>query len=663
MNRLASETSPYLLQHQENPVDWYPWGEEAFARARQLDLPLFVSIGYSACHWCHVMAHESFEDPATAEILNAGFVSVKVDREERPDVDAIYMEAAQTLTGSGGWPLSVFLAPDGQPFFAGTYFPKRQIGQTPSFTALLDAVSAAWSTGRAALLDQATQITDAIRRRLAPPPVAGVRPTGGELLAAFVARYGELFDPEFGGIGTAPKFPQPPMLDLLVRAAAGGDERAQTMLGVTLDHLGAGGIYDHLGGGFCRYSVDRTWTVPHFEKMLYDQAGLARVFTHGYALSGDERYRQVAIETLEYVIGDLGLASGAFASAEDADSEGEEGRFYLWRPEEFDAVLGDELGAAARAFYGLDGEPNFEGRFIPHPTVPGVIARTPEIEHARTVLLATRGQRVRPGLDDKVLTEWNAMTISALCEAAGVFGEARFAAAAERAARFLFDHLRRPDGRWLRSHKDGRSQHLAVLADYAWVVDACTRLFETTGDGEWLARARATADDLIARFGAPDGGFFSTGDDAERLVVRPRDHYDGVVPAGSSIAADALVRLGAVTGDHRCLERAASAIDAMAGAATAGPLALAHLIGAALTLDAGPIVIVIVGARRDLVDAARRRYAPGAVVAWGDERGPLFEARTDPLAYVCVGGTCHQPVGDVGALDQAITEALAGVAR
>jgi hypothetical protein len=663
MNRLASETSPYLLQHQENPVDWYPWGEEAFARARERDLPLLVSIGYSACHWCHVMAHESFEDPATAEILNARFVSVKVDREERPDVDAIYMEAAQALTGSGGWPLTVFLAPDGRPFFAGTYFPKRAIGRTPSFTALLDAVSAAWASGREALMDQAAEITDAIGRRLAPPPVGQVRPTGDDLCTAFVARYAELFDPEFGGIGTAPKFPQPPMLDLLVRAGSGGDERARAMLELTLDHLASGGIYDHLGGGFCRYSVDRTWTVPHFEKMLYDQAGLARVFTHAYALCGDERYRQVAIETLEYVIGDLGLSAGGFASAEDADSEGEEGRFYVWRPEEFDSILGPELGARARAFYGLDGEPNFEGRYIPHPTLAGAIARTPEIERARAALAAARTTRVRPGLDDKVLTEWNGMMISALCEASGIFGEPRFADVAERAGQFLFAHLRRPDGRWLRSHKDGRSQHLAVLADYAWVVDAAIRLFEATGSGVWLDRARATADDLIAHFGAVDGGFFSTGDDAEALVVRPRDHYDGVIPSGSSIAADALVRLGAITGEQQYTERAAHAIDAMAGAAGAGPMALAHLIGAALTLDTGAIEIVIGGGRRDLVDAARRRYAPGAVIAWGDERGPLFESRTDPLAYVCVGGTCHQPVGDVDGLDRAITDALAGVIR
>jgi uncharacterized protein YyaL (SSP411 family) len=663
VNRLSSETSPYLLQHRDNPVDWYPWGEEAFARARERDVPIFLSIGYSACHWCHVMAHESFEDGATAAILNDRFVAVKVDREERPDVDAIYMEAAQVLTGSGGWPLSVFIAPDGRPFFAGTYFPKQQMGRTPSFTALLDAVFAAWSTGRDAILAQADELTGAVASRLAALPPADQRTPASELLAGFLTRFTELFDPKFGGIGTAPKFPQSPMLDLLLRASVNGSDGAGSMLEVTLAHLASGGIYDHLGGGFCRYSVDRTWTVPHFEKMLYDQAGLARVFTHAYAATNDPRWRQVATETLDYVVRDLVLPGGGIASAEDADSEGEEGRFYVWSPEEVDAILGPTVGPLARAHYGIEGDPNFEGRFIPLRRPVGDIARSSVIEAARVALLEVREQRVRPGLDDKILTEWNGMAIAALCEAAGAFGEARFLEAAAGAGRFLLDNLRRPDGRWLRSHKDGRSQHLGLLADHAWVIDAFTRLFEATGDGSWLVEASTTAEACIGLFGAPDGGFFSTGDDAEQLVVRPRDHYDGVIPAGSSVAAEALLRLGTITGDRTLIGRVDQAVAAVEAAAAAGPMALPHLIGVAWTLESGPLEIVVTGGRRDLVDVARRRYLPGAVIVWGEERGPLFAGRTGELAYVCVGGTCQQPVGDAASLEIAIDDALATVER
>ncbi|HWD24926.1 MAG TPA: hypothetical protein VG368_05640, partial [Acidimicrobiales bacterium] len=503
-------------------------------------------------------------------------------------------------------------------------------------------------------------LTDAIGRRLAGPPPSDRPTSAAELLAGFVSRFSELFDPEFGGIGSAPKFPQPPILDLLVRAGVEGDADAASMFDVTLAHLASGGIYDHLRGGFFRYSVDRTWTVPHFEKMLYDQAGLARVFTHAYAVSRDERWRQVATETLDYVIGDLGLGHGGFASAEDADSEGEEGRFYVWTPAEVDEILGPDAGPVARAHYGIDGEPNFEGRFIPLRPALGEIARTPEIESARVALLSARAKRIRPGLDDKALTEWNAMAIASLCEAAGVFDEQRFLAAALRAGRFLLEHLRRADGRWLRSHKGGRSQHLGLLADHAWVIVAFTRLFEATGDGAWLTEASAAADACIEHFGASDGGFFSTGDDAEALVVRPRDHYDGVIPAGSSIAADALVRLGTLTGESRFVERAERAIGAVAAAAAAGPMALPHLIGVTLTLESGPVEIVITGARRDLVDVARRKYLPGAVIAWGDERGPLFEGRSGALAYVCTGGTCLAPVGDAAALERAIDDAVGG---
>ena len=449
-NRLASEASPYLRQHADNPVDWYPWGEEAFAAARERDLPILLSIGYSACHWCHVMAHESFEDDEVAEVMNRHFVSVKVDREERPDVDDIYMEATQAMTGQGGWPMTVVCTPDGRPFFAGTYFPKHGRGGMLGFVELCERINELWHTKRDELFEQADQLTGALGRAglVAPgddlPSIADVDAAVDQLLAAS--------DAEWGGLGGAPKFPQPMAQEVLAAAASRGDARALAALTTSLDAMAAGGIYDHLGGGFARYAVDAVWLVPHFEKMLYDNALLIRLYLHGWQLTGAERFRQVLTETIDYVLRDLRQPGGGTSSAEDADSEGVEGKFYVWSEAEVRELLGADADAALH-WYGFRPGGNFEH----DTTIPnrmharGELARPTEVETARAALFAARARRVRPGLDDKVLTEWNAYLVAALAEAGAAAGEPTWVAAAVETAEFLIANLRREDGRWLRA--------------------------------------------------------------------------------------------------------------------------------------------------------------------------------------------------------------------
>ena len=554
MNRLGVEESPYLRQHARDPVDWYPWGDEALASAKELDRPLFISIGYSSCHWCHVMGHESFADPATAEVMNRHFVSVKVDREERPDIDAVYMEAVQTATGRGGWPMSIFATPDGLPFLAGTYFPDRARHGLPSFRQLLDAVAEAWDSRRDDVVGQARLLTDAVSRRLAPGEPshsAGLGPKpADELCAEAAARLSSMFDPVNGGFGSAPKFPQPLLLDLLAHDhLRNGEGGSLDMVERTLEAMASGGIYDHLGGGFSRYSVDAHWDVPHFEKMLYDQALLARVYLHTWQIDGDPRWLQVLTETLAYVLGDLRDKGGGLYAAEDADSEGEEGRFYVWSAEELSSVLGPALGAEAAEWYGVTAEGNFEGRTILHLARRGALERPPQIEAARSLLAAARASRVRPGLDDKIITEWNAMMCSTLAEAAGATGRDDWSKAAVEIATFLLGHLRRPDGRVLRSFCRGHASVLGYAADYAWLVDCCTRLGELTGEPTWTMEAVTIARQLLELFrDEENGGLYTTGADAPRLVVRPRDVQDGVTPSAGSVAA---VALGAPRRPHR----------------------------------------------------------------------------------------------------------------
>jgi uncharacterized protein YyaL (SSP411 family) len=661
VNRLAAETSPYLRQHADNPVDWYPWGDEAFARAHAEDLPVFLSVGYSSCHWCHVMAHESFEDAQVAEVLNARFVPVKVDREERPDVDAVYMEAVQALSGHGGWPMSVFLAPDGRPFYGGTYFPPRDTHGMPSFHRVLDAVDDAWHNRRDEVERQADALAEAIgRRTTVPDDLVGaghdIDPSAraARLLAIAGTELTGRFDAAWGGFGPAPKFPQPTFVEVCLRRfRLTGDPAVLAMATTTLAAMATGGIYDHVGGGFARYATDATWTVPHFEKMLYDQAGLVRAYLHAWQVTGDARWRQVVDETVRYVRRDLAAPGGGLCAAEDADSEGEEGRFYVWTPGQLRAALGEPGAAVAEEWYQVTPAGNFEGRSILRRPLDGPLARPPEVEAARAGLEAARAGRVRPGRDDKVLTEWNAMFCSSLAEAAAATGDSTWGDAAVEIAEFLFAALRRRDGRWLRSWHEGDARHLAYAGDYAWLVDCCTRLAELTGRALWLERATETARAMLALFGDVAGPLHTTGTDAEALVVRPVDLFDGAMPSANSVAAVALARLGALTGDDDLSKAGSDLLAAMVDSAERHPLALANVVLAAGCAGGAVTEVVVAGHRPDLVDATRRRFEPTLVLAWGERTpSPLWHERADGAAYVCRRYTCRVPAHDVGSLER-----------
>ncbi len=675
MNRLAAETSPYLQQHKDNPVDWYPWGEEAFARARATDRPILLSVGYAACHWCHVMAHESFEDPAAAAMMNELFVNVKVDREERPDVDAVYMEAVQAMSGHGGWPMTMFLTPEGKPFFGGTYFPPEPRPGLPGFVQVCRAVADAWSDRRDAVTEQATELSASLGRMGDLAPGGGDRP-GLEATRAAREALGASFDPEWGGFGRSPKFPQPDTIEALLRLhARDGDAASLAMAITTLDAMAAGGVYDHLGGGFHRYSVDRRWLVPHFEKMLYDQALLVRAYLHAWQLTGDARHLQVLSETIDYVRRELHHPDGGFYSSEDADSEGVEGKFYVWSSSELEAVAGQDAAEAA-AWWGVSAAGNFHepagagggaageavtGSNILHRPVRGDLIRPEGVERARRALFDAREKRVRPELDDKVLTEWNALFVSALAEAAAATGRADWLDDARTAGEFLLGSLRRDDGRWMRSWHGGaaraqhpaqgaaRAQHLAYAGDHAALIDAFTRLAEATGEARWMAEARSVADALIDLFADPtNGGFFTTGSDAERLITRSKDVLDNALPSANAVAAVALHRLAALGGDDGYRIQAESVVALMADTLANHPAALCHLLWA-VELGAGPVVeVAVAGDRPDLVAAVQRRWLPGAVLAWGEPYpSPLFTDRREGMAYVCRDYTCSAPTGDV----------------
>ena len=647
-NRLATESSPYLRQHADNPVDWFPWGDEAFEEARRRDVPILLSVGYSACHWCHVMAHESFEDDATAAVMNERFVNVKVDREERPDVDAVYMEAVQAMTGSGGWPMTVFVDHDGKPFWGGTYFPPEPRHGMPSFTQVLEGISEAWSSRRADLRQQGEQLTEAIRRSSAPASGDGGLPPADVLVRA-AAELRRQHDPVHGGFGRAPKFPQTMAIELLLRV---GDDESLAAAERSLDRMAEGGIYDHLGGGFARYSTDAVWLVPHFEKMLYDQALLLRSYVHAFQVTGAERHRRVVEETVEYVLRDLRAPGGGLCSAEDADSEGVEGRFYVWSLDEVEEVTGDDF-EAARVWWEISGAGSWEGANILH----GGVVRPPEVERARQALLARRSQRVRPGLDDKVLTEWNALFLASLAEAS--YLDPAWTGAAEEIGEFLLANLRRDDGRWLRSWQpDTGARHLAYAADHAALVDAFTRLYEATGRRRWLDEAGSAATAMLDLFWDDEGGgLFTTGHDAERLVARQKDLLDGATPSANSAAALALLRLAALTGDEALRGRGEAIVRLLGGLAAEHPLAFANLLAAVDLLAGGTTEVVVTGDRPDLVAEVRRRYLPRAVLSWGERLdSPLWEGRPDDgRAYVCQGHACRQPVDDPAALaDQLI---------
>jgi uncharacterized protein YyaL (SSP411 family) len=580
-NALAHETSPYLLQHAENPVDWLSWGETALARARAEDKPLLVSIGYSACHWCHVMERESFEDPRTAAIMNDSFVCVKVDREERPDIDALYMEAVQSMTGQGGWPLNVFLTPEQLPFYGGTYFPPDARHGMPAWTQVLQAIAESWDANR----EEIRAGGERLRARLSGG--AQLTPSAAPLeqgaLEQAVATLAESFDARHGGFGRAPKFPQAPVLEFLLLRDGG-----RTMALTTLHAMAGGGIHDQLGGGFARYSVDATWTVPHFEKMLYDNALLARAYLHGWQASGDERLRGVCVDTLEWALREMRGPEGGFYSALDADSEGIEGRFYVWTVAELRDVLGEDADAAI-AWFGASERGNFEDPHHPQPGLNVLRSHGPEPpapvrERIRQSLLTAREERVRPALDDKRLTSWNALMICALADAGAALGGdagSRYLDAAVACAEFLQSAMRDDHGRLLRTYNDGHAKIDGYLEDHAFLLEALIALFEATCQERWFHQAIALADEMIARFADPEqGGFFSTAADGEALIVRRKDLEDSPIPSGSSSAAVGLLRLSQLTGNDGYERQARGAIALVAEIAPRHPTAFGHMLQA-----------------------------------------------------------------------------------
>ncbi|HEV2074794.1 MAG TPA: thioredoxin domain-containing protein [Thermoleophilaceae bacterium] len=637
-NRLAVETSPYLLQHAENPVDWYPWGEEALSRAREEDKPILVSIGYSACHWCHVMERESFEDPETAAYMNERFVCVKVDREERPDIDSIYMEACQAMTGHGGWPLNAFLTPEQVPFHVGTYFPPEPRHGMPTWRRVLEAVAEAWDTRREEIRARGEQASEALRgaARLAPSE----EPLDPTVVDQAVDRIADSYDRASGGFGGAPKFPQPLALELLL--ARGEREMS---LG-SLRAMARGGIYDQVGGGFARYSVDARWVVPHFEKMLYDNALLARAYLHGWQVSGDPELREVCAETLDWALREMQAPEGGFYSALDADSEGVEGKFYVWALPELREVLGEDAEPAI-AYFGASEEGNFEGR--------NILVRTGEppagLAEIKRRLYEARSRRAWPGLDDKRLTAWNALMIGALAEAGATLEVERYVDAAVACAEFVWGELRGPGGRLRRSWKDGQARLNAYLEDHAYLLEALLTLYEATFDPRWFRTARELADTMIERFADEEnGGFFETSSDHEQLVARRKDLEDNPIPAGNSSAAYGLLRLSALTGEHE-YERRAEGVLRIAGRLVGrAPLAFPHLLSAMAFHFAAVREVALVGPdTAELERVVRSEFRPYVVVAGGPEDGIPLLAGREPVdgraaAYVCERFACRRPV-------------------
>ena len=662
MNRLAGESSPYLRQHRDNPVDWWPWCDEAFAEARRRAVPVLLSVGYSACHWCHVMAHESFEDPEVAEVMNRLFVNVKVDREERPDVDSIYMDAVQAMTGRGGWPMTVFLTPSAQPFFGGTYYPK------PTFMQLMNAIDDAWRNRRDDIDNNVAALVENIGRT--SQISTNEHLPSIEVFKAAVQRLDADFDARWGGFGNAPKFPGTMALEVLLRSYLNDESpRTRQMLTTTLDAMASGGMYDHLGGGFARYSVDEKWLVPHFEKMLYDQALLIRPYLHASLVLREPRWQQVVTETIDYVLRDLRSPEGAFYSAEDADSLDEsghshEGHFYVFTPAQVRQVVPAHLVDTALAWYEITDAGNFEGKSIPcRLTNRGDLMRSDDVETVRQLLLAARNTRHRPGLDDKVILEWNALMIASLCEAAAALHNDEWARAAQRAGEFIATTMRRADGRWLRTwHRAATPKHLAMAADLANLIDAFTRLYELTGTARWVHLAREAADQLIAHHhDATEGGFFTTPDDGERLIVRQKDLIDNATPSANSVAALALQRLAALTGVEQYRTHAEGVLKLLARIVQSAPTAFPHLLCALHLHHVGPTEVAITGKRGELVSYLQSQWLPTVVLAWGETFDtPLFADRRDGLAYVCRQYACQAPATSRDELVAALRAALSG---
>ncbi len=674
-NRLAHETSPYLLQHQHNPVDWYPWGEEALARARTEDKPIFLSIGYSACHWCHVMEHESFENDDIARVLNEHFIPIKVDREERPDLDQIYMNAVQLMTGHGGWPMSVFLTPDLEPFYGGTYWPPVPSRGMPGFNQVLAAVEEAWRVRRDQVLQGAGQMTSELHEltnRGADPSSVTL---DAQLLSAAGHSLERIFDRTYGGFGEAPKFPHTAEIQLALRLwqRTGRDEWL-TIVRTSLDGMALGGIYDHLGGGFARYSVDARWLVPHFEKMLYDNALFATTYVEAWQVTGEERYRQVVVETLDYLLRDMLDPEGGFYSAEDADSEGEEGKFYVWSLNEVIEVLGEERGETFARVYDVTERGNFEGKNILHLSKTIVQNATllgrdeaqlaQELAESREKLLRHRAARVRPGCDDKVLVGWNALAIEAFARAGVALNEPRYVEAARRAADFILDNMRTESGRHLHTYRAGEARLSAYLDDYTTLAAALVKLYEATFDERYIDQGAALMETVREHFKDPAApGFYFTADDHEELLMRNKDLTDGATPGGNSMAVIALLRLGHLLGRTDYLSQADGILRQSAPLMQQMPMGMGTML-LALDLWQGPTpTFVFTGqGARDLALRAQQRFLPRGIVAARDgtpaDRSTLLDSNftdrksddAEPRLWVCEGMACQAPVVGASAI-------------
>ena len=671
-NRLIHESSPYLRQHANNPVNWYPWGSEALERAVRENKPILLSVGYSACHWCHVMERESFEDPGIAALMNERFVSIKVDREERADIDSIYMGAVQAMTGQGGWPMTVFLTPDGKPFYGGTYFPPEDRGGLPSFPRVLTAMADVYRNRKGDVANTTTQVVAHMRQMTRSAP--GIEPLTDDIMAQAVRELRKQFDDKYGGFGLQPKFPQPMTLEFLLRQYLRTEDPAVLeMVELTLDGMARGGIYDHLGGGFHRYSTDTYWLVPHFEKMLYDNALLARLYLHAYQVTGNSMYRKNVEETLDYVVREMTSPEGGFYSAQDADSEGEEGKFFVWRPEEIIDVLGGEDGALVNDFYGVTIHGNFEGRSILHvPTPLPDFARSTgmdvdslerRLQDARAKLMERRASRIAPERDDKILTSWNGLMLAAFAEASVVLDRDDYRNVAEASGGFLLDQLVDESGRLLRTYKDGQAKLYGYLEDYAFLIDGLLLLHEATFGERWLTAAIELGRSMFDLFWDETSlQFYDTGSDHEELVIRPRDLTDNASPSGSSMAASVLLRLAVLTGDSVYNTRAATSLRSAQAVMQRFPTAAGHWLGALGFYLSRAKEVVIVGDRKNhattkLVHEVFRNYLPNRVFvgASGESTGdgsdlPLLQDRHlingRPTAYVCENYVCQLPVND-----------------
>ncbi|HEY0738164.1 MAG TPA: thioredoxin domain-containing protein [Herpetosiphonaceae bacterium] len=679
-NRLINETSPYLRQHAHNPVDWYPWGEEALTKARAEDKPILLSVGYSACHWCHVMERESFEDEATAQVMNSYFVNIKVDREERPDIDTIYMQAVQALTQHGGWPMTVFLTPDGEPFYGGTYFPPEPRYGMPGFQQLLEAMHDVWINRRDDAVTSARELASQLASAAEIPP-SNISLTA-QLLDRAATSIKQRFDARNGGWGGAPKFPAPQTIDFLLRTyQRHSDQTALQQVEATLLKMAHGGMYDQLGGGFHRYSVDERWLVPHFEKMLYDNAQLARVYLHAYQLTGNAEYRRIVEETLDYVKREMTAPEGGYYAAQDADSEGVEGKFFVWSLAEVRQALGEDAALFAQ-IYDVTAQGNWEHTNILHLPRPlediaRVTGKSVErlrevVERGKRTLFAIREQRVHPGLDDKVLANWNGLMLGAMAEAGRVLGRSDYLDSARRNAEFVLSTMRRDD-RLLHTYKDGQAKIRGFLSDYALYAEGLIALYRATFETRWLLAAQSLAEHLLDHFwDNTDGGFFQTSDEHETLIARPKDLFDEAVPSGNAVAAQVLLQLAALVGDPEYDRRGRATIELVTGGLQRYPTAFATMLNALDFALATPREVAIMGdpaqpTTQQFFAALDQRFMPNLIVAAAQpdntaaiELIPLLRDRPQqngqPTAYVCRSFVCNLPTTDVATMQQQIDE-------